>query len=82
MLWMIIVATIFVSLISLIGILISYKKINKNLHYLITFSAATLISVSFFDLIPRSLEDLEFSGIHLHESIFFVVIGIINSSFL
>ncbi len=77
MLLKIILATIFVSLISLVGILISYKKIKGNLHYLISFSAAVLISVSFFDLIPHALEELELGGIHLHESIFFLVIGII-----
>jgi zinc and cadmium transporter len=74
MLLYILSATIIVSLISLIGLITVGKKIEKFLHYFIAFAAGTLISASFFDLIPHALEEI---GIHMHDSLIFVVLGII-----
>lgn len=73
----IIIATLIVSLISLVGIIISHKKIKKFLHYFISFAAGALISVALFDLIPHALEKLEQIGIHAHQSFIFVVMGIV-----
>lgn len=72
----IILATLIISLISLVGIIISYKKIKKFLHYFISFAAGTLIAVTFFDLMPHALEELD--GImHIEQSIVWVVLGIV-----
>lgn len=76
MLLNIIIATLIISLISLVGIIISHKKIKKFLHYFISFAAGALISVALFDLIPHALESLEEIGIHVHEGFVFVVLGI------
>ncbi|NCO18368.1 hypothetical protein COT60_01955 [Candidatus Pacearchaeota archaeon CG09_land_8_20_14_0_10_30_9] len=54
----IILATFLVSLVSFVGILITSKHLQKIIHYLISFAAASLISVVFFDLIPEALEIL------------------------
>ncbi|HII72348.1 TPA: ZIP family metal transporter [Candidatus Woesearchaeota archaeon] len=77
MLLNIILATVAISLISLIGLAVSYKKVKKLLHYIISFAAGTLIAVAFFDLIPHSLEELEVAGFHIEESIIFVALGIV-----
>ncbi len=74
MLTYIIIATVLISLISLVGLIISQNKIKKLLHYFISFAAGTLIAVSFFDLIPNALEEI---NLHIEESIVFVVVGII-----
>ncbi len=76
MLLYIILATLVISIISLVGILVSYKKIKSLLHLFISFAAATLVGVAFFDLIPHAIEELE-GTMHVHESIVFVVIGIV-----
>jgi len=75
MLFSIIVATIIVSLVSFVGILITNKQIDKFLHYLISFAAATLISVVFFDLIPDAFES--FSSSEIISSLVYVVGGIV-----
>lgn len=52
-------ATLIVSLISLIGIitlLIKQKHLNKILFFFISFSAGSLLGGAFFHLIPESLE--------------------------
>lgn len=77
MLIQIILATILVSLISFTGLLISNKKIKKNMHYMIAFAAAALLSVSFFDLIPQALEHLEKTGINQYDALVWVVAGIV-----
>ena len=77
MLIYIILATLAISLISLVGILISLKHIKGLLHYFISFAAGTLIAVSFFDLMPHALEELHDSGIHIEKSVIFIAIGII-----
>ncbi len=67
MLLEIIIATLIISLISLVGVVISYKHIRRFLHYFISFAAGTLLAVSFFDLMPHALEesaiDVEFGGL-------------------
>ena len=77
MLFHILIATLLISLLSLVGILISYKKIKKFLHYFISFAAGTLLAVAFFDLIPHALHELEEFGVHAHEALVFVVGGIV-----
>lgn len=70
LLW-IIAATIVVSLISLIGLVLAGKKIKIFLTYFIAFAAGVLIAASFFDLIPHALEEVE-----LEFGLMFIVIGI------
>ena len=73
----IIIATVLVSLISLIGILFSYKKIKQFLHYFVSFAAASLLAVAFFDLIPEGSEKLLSSGTDIGIALVFVLIGIL-----
>ena len=77
MLLTIILATLIISLISLIGIIISHKNVKKFLHYFISFAAGTLIAVAFFDLIPEAVGKLEEAGMHIDESVLFIVAGIL-----
>ena len=71
----ILIATLLISLISLVGLIVSHKHIKKFLHYFISFAAGTLIASSFFDLIPYALEELQ--GVHIEESLIFLVGGVI-----
>lgn len=73
----IIIATLLVSLVSFVGILFLSDSVKKYLHYLISFAAATLLSVAFFDLLPSSLEELEVAGVDLHVGLMIVLAGII-----
>jgi zinc and cadmium transporter len=60
----IIAATIFVSLVSLVGIalfLLGKKKIDGILFYMISFSAGTLMGAAFFDLLPESIASIDAS---------------------
>lgn len=77
MLFYIILATFVVSLISLIGVIITGHKIKNFLYYFIAFAAGTLIAASFFDLIPHALEEIESLGVHAHDSLIYVVFGIL-----
>lgn len=77
MLFYIILATFIVSLISLIGLFAVGHKVKNFLYYFIAFAAATLIAASFFDLIPHALHEIEELGINAHESLIFVVLGIL-----
>ncbi len=55
----IILSTIAISLISLIGIVtfaIKEKRLNKILHYLVSFSIGGLIGTAFLHLIPEAIE--------------------------
>lgn len=72
----IIIATLVVSLISFVGILLVSKKIDKFLHFFISFAAGALLSAAFFDLIPESLEAFEEMGIH--NGPVFVLIGVLG----
>ena len=58
MLLNILLATIFVSLISLVGILVIFKKDNKKsfLKALISVAAGALLSVSLLDMLPEAIE--------------------------
>ncbi len=76
MLTYIILATFIISLISFIGILVTFKWTKKFIHYFISFAAGTLIAAAFFDLIPHALEELH-EIMHLEEAIVYVVVGII-----
>lgn len=56
-------ATIGISLISLIGIVFVFLKdetLNRFLLYLVGFSAGSLLSSAFFHLIPEGLEEASF----------------------
>jgi len=77
MLFNIILATLIISLVSLLGILVTQKHIKKFLHYFISFAAGTLIAAAFFDLIPHALEELEVAGMHVEESVIFIVVGMV-----
>ena len=58
---LIIIATVCVSLISLVGIaLFSFgkKKVDELLFFFLSFSAGTLLAASFFDLLPESIEQI------------------------
>lgn len=77
MLFKIILATFIVSLMSFAGLVLVGKKIEKKIHYMIAFAAAALLSVAFFDLIPHSLKHLGEVGVHAHDALIWVVVGII-----
>lgn len=77
MLLQIIIATGLLSLVSLVGLIVSQKKIKRFLHYFISFAAAALLAAAFFDLIPHALHELEEMGLDAHEMLIFVVGGIV-----
>ncbi len=77
MLIYIIIATTIISLVSFVGLLFLSSSVKKYLHYLISFSAATLLSVAFFDLLPESLEELQVAGVDLHEGLLVVLAGVL-----
>jgi len=55
----IIAATVFVSLLSLVGIALfvfGKKKIDDILFFIISFSAGTLLGAAFFDLLPEAID--------------------------
>lgn len=59
---LIIAATVLVSLVSLIGIVLVFlgkKKIDDILFFLIAFSTGTLLGAAFFDLLPESAGGIE-----------------------
>ena len=71
----ILVAVVFVSLISFVGILsLSFKKslLKRALSVFVAFAAGSLLATAFFDLIPESFEAIE------GKSLTFVLIGIIG----
>lgn len=70
----IIIATLIVSAVSLIGVLylvIQEKFVNRILPYLVAFAAGSLLSASWFDLIPESYASLQ------QNAFTFVLIGIL-----
>jgi zinc and cadmium transporter len=71
--WYIVLATFFVSLISLVGLIVAAKKIKTFLSYFVAFSAGSLIAASLFDLIPESLKEVS----NLETGLFFLGIGTI-----
>lgn len=57
MLLSIVLATLLVSLVSLVGILVIFKRDNTNfLKALISISAGALLSVAFLDMLPEAVE--------------------------
>lgn len=77
MLLEIIIATFLISLVSFAGLLFLSDSIKKYLHYLVSFAAATLLSVAFFDLLPESLEHFSELGVDLHTSLLVVLAGVL-----
>ena len=73
----IVIATLLISLTSLVGMFLLSKSLKKFMHYFISFAAATLLAVSFFDLIPESLESLMDMGLDLHTGVLFILFGIL-----
>ncbi|MBN1274711.1 ZIP family metal transporter [Candidatus Woesearchaeota archaeon] len=78
MLLAILASTVIISLVSLVGLFLMGEHVKRWLHYLIAFAAGTLLAVSFFDLIPEALHELEESlGFHAADGLLFVLIGIV-----
>lgn len=77
MLLAIILATVLISCISLVGVFFGDAHIRKFMHYFISFAAAVLIAITFFDLLPEALEELELMGVHLEHALVWVVVGIV-----
>ena len=80
MLFNIILATIIVSLVSLIGILVIFKKENKAgfLKAMISLAAGALLGVAFLDLLPEAIE----ANIYKPYTIFATVLASIIVFFL
>ncbi|MBD3209437.1 ZIP family metal transporter [Candidatus Woesearchaeota archaeon] len=76
MLLAVIISTVIISLISLVGLFLAAKRVQRWIHYFISFAAGTLLAVSFFDLIPESLHAFEEAGVHGREALLFVLVGI------
>ncbi|MBI2541464.1 ZIP family metal transporter [Candidatus Woesearchaeota archaeon] len=55
----ILIAVFIVSLVSILGILIFFRKktLNKILFFLVSFAAGTLLGAAFLDLLPEALEE-------------------------
>ncbi len=55
----ILIAVLIVSLVSVLGILIFFRKktLNKILFFLVSFAAGTLLGAAFLDLLPEALEN-------------------------
>jgi len=70
----IIAATVFVSLLSLVGIalfIFGKKKIDDCLFFLVSIAAGTLLGAALFDILPESVEILD-----VHAALEFVFVGI------
>ncbi len=71
----ILIATIVVSLVSLVGVVISSKKQEKGGQFLllmVSFATGTLLAGAFFDLLPESIELLG-----AKQASFFVLLGLL-----
>lgn len=71
----ILIAVLIVSLVSVLGILIFFRKktLNKILFFLVSFAAGTLLGAAFLDLLPEALEE------GFKESVpVFILIGILS----
>ncbi len=74
-LFQIIAATVAVSLISLVGIIVfglGKKKAESFLFYMVSFSAGTLLGAAFFDLLPESAYMLD-----AHPALEIVLVGLL-----
>ncbi|MDA3836480.1 MAG: ZIP family metal transporter [Nanoarchaeota archaeon] len=72
MLFTIILATFVVSLISLVGLILTGNKIKSFINYFIAFAAGSMIAAAFFDLIPEALSEVS----DLQFGLMFVVLGV------
>ena len=71
----ILIAVLIVSLVSILGILIFFRKktLNKILFYLVSFAAGTLLGAAFLNLLPEALEN------GFKESVpIFILLGILS----
>src|SRR3989344_5114600 len=71
----ILIAVLIVSLVSILGILIFFRKktLDRILFYLVSFAAGTLLGAAFLDLLPEALEE------GFRESVpVFILIGILS----
>jgi zinc and cadmium transporter len=67
-------SVLLVSLISLVGLLMIFFRrfdFEKNIYYMISFAAGTMLAVSFFDVIPEALDELG------SEAMNYILLGII-----
>lgn len=74
-LFQILIAVLIVSLISILGILIFFRKktLNRILFFLVSFAAGTLLGAAFLDLLPEALEE------GFNESVpVFILLGILS----
>lgn len=77
LLW-IVASTIFVSLISFVGIIILFLKeriLNKILLFLVAFSAGALMGVAFLDLLPEAIEKAGIQNESLIKIFIFLLFG-------
>ena len=58
-LFLIIISVVLVSLVSILGILIFFKKktLNRLLFFMVSFAAGTLLGAAFLDLLPEVIEE-------------------------
>ncbi len=76
---LIIAATVVVSLISLIGIVLIFvgkKNIDEILFFLISFSTGTLLGTAFFDLLPESVSGID-ASLALEFSFFGLIVSFV-----
>src|SRR3989338_2973247 len=71
----ILIAVLIVSLVSILGILIFFRKktLNRILFYLVSFAAGTLLGAAFLDLLPEALE-----GGYKESVPVFILLGILS----
>lgn len=67
-LYQILLATLGISLLSLIGIILTERIRKEHMHVLVSFAAGTLLGASFLHLMPEGFEEA-------HEFFFYFVVG-------
>ncbi|MCX6769687.1 MAG: ZIP family metal transporter [Candidatus Micrarchaeota archaeon] len=73
----IIAATVFVSLLSLVGLALFFlkkKQLDKALFYMISFAAGTMLGAAFFDILPETVQ-----GIGAQAALEFAFLGIVTA---
>lgn len=83
-LYLIILSTLIISLLSLIGILtisISTKKLEKYLIYLVSLSIGALLGGAFLHLIPEALEKSSYNNVFLSVILGFLIFFLIEKIF-
>ena len=71
----ILLATMIVSLFSLVGILalsLREETLHKILFFLLAFSAGTILGAALFDLLPEAVEHIEGSAVYVYVAVGFV----------